>query len=113
MKPPQQYVNPNKSPRYPECQDSNEEGLSVLRAQYKNAMNPNLSWGWTSEGTIAIFGGGGSDVEVILRGDRRKITALAELICRAVRLGWYMLNELEPELAGKHREFKMEKRGGG
>ena len=93
---PQQYVNPKGCPRYPDRQDSNEEGLSLLRAQYENAGLTSLGWGETkppTDRTVEIRVG---DIALTIKGEPQQISALATLICRAVSLGWCMLNELEP-----------------
>jgi len=91
------------SPRYPEIQDGREVGLSLLRAQYE-AVELNVNLAWTDQnppvkGAVEIIGCPG--VKVILTGDAEKMTDLATLICRAVKFGWHMLNELEPGTANE------------
>jgi hypothetical protein len=89
------------SPRYPQEQDGNEEGLSLLRAQYENARNPRLAWcdvKPAENNKVQIIG---ADVTITLTGEPERIGAIATLICRAIKLGWLMMNELEPGTANE------------
>ena len=83
-------------PRYPDEQDANEKGLSLLRAQYARAGHPHLNWGVMDSKKITLKSNG---AVVASLENNEKNRALAALICRAVGLGWCMLNELEPEVA--------------
>jgi hypothetical protein len=96
-----------KGPRYPEArvQDPNEDGLSLLRGQYRRAGNPELRWCDSPErdGSTVIIG---STVKIRLTGDPGKCSEVATLICRAVKLAWHMMNELEPESEPESEPFR-------
>lgn len=78
-------------------QDSREDGLSLLRKQYETAGRPHLVWTEKKPGKIEVLGE--PAVSITLAGDSKRLQAIATLICRAVSLGWCMLNELEPRTA--------------
>ena len=87
--------------RYPGEQDHREDGLSLLRKQYEAAGRPHLVWNEKKPGKIEVLGE--PAVSITLTGDSARLQALATLICRAVHLGWHMLNELEPGTANETR----------
>jgi len=82
-------------PRYPDVQDPKEPGLELFRAQYGAVFdNPEQALfclGWDDRNIVAVSGVGLG--RVICRAEN---AAAATLICRALTLGWKMLNELEP-----------------
>ena len=96
-------------PRYPEVQDRNEHGLALLRAQYerlsgltgveagRDGCPIHLYWGSEVENGKRVLKIYGSGLEITMVGSVGQIADVGTVICRAVDLGWHMLNELEPK----------------